>query len=1087
MISLSATLEAAANASSRIPKVKVTAENVHSNFSLLTDSVPHTVHRLKSSGTGYWIATAYDDSSPWKAIYYKRLTSLDAAVDWTAGWNLLVTTYDNNWGRWHELYVEGNNVLIVYRDSTGLDCIKYRQSTNGGASFSAAAVLAYTVSEQYGTSVPFILDYNTVYLTYRRLEPLPGYGNQRWGRSERNGGWSNFEEDKEVGDFLRLSEDDKTEWMTVCAREMTDGTHVLIYNGMFGRQMEMYGGPDRSSDDSVDSAIIIHRNSREFSTAKMVLGGSGLNQDFSYLSRGCSDWLGDYLICAMLDTYGAKADRDGKESGGELFFGRTKDMNSYDLIPANISHGLTDPYIAGVGIDGSTVVVPLSEHQSSSEIYVCDTSSWWGESPVELDITSDIVEDVNLNHAPMVSSKATAVISNQALQYRDHGTVKPGAIVRISGGYHTAAGDELQQRFKGLIYQLGGPTAYNKILNMTAMDMLSRATQTRQNRPHVLQGNNAFYLAGDTEGDDDYLVPQGGVWSFDPATGFVQTDQMPIGSAEFFSSIIGYDAGPCRMMFCKVRISNSITENYSYIGLLIEQNLVNEDTHNVVYLYYDHAPSAPGGPEGVLRIAQSNVSFNGLYKMGYEIAYEDGLTIWSADTDYWLMAYVRYGYIQAFYSTDGITWTYACDGRVLNMLHSLSIDGYAGFYSSMTNYHSSSSEQHFFSDFHVFSGNLPQSGSDVMRYMASVVGMDTDEQYEIYDTFDSAFSSRWDTPGIDGTWAISAGKAVGTPSGAPPTILLLDLSATDIIFKCDVTLQSDLTGIIARSPADGAGGYMALISTTEMGIKKYDAPDWDWVFKRNITGYPDIPDVTGTVELMIALRGPYITVYIDGVMYAAAYDTDYTEGYIGMVSGASGGSSHDNFIVDGFYKPVDVVSIRPKDKIADVMTQIAECYDGGYFFSNGDGELVFGVFDSTTADIDLRSGQIVDMDSSKMVDKVLTIQRTVGDNCYAEVRDGAWGRALGGHRYGQEDNSVVFTGEEAVERASALMEETQKISEFRPVIKGHPGLEIGDIVNVADSDDLPALDCRVLSIDERIGLVYEQSLGQLVRTEPETP
>jgi prophage tail gpP-like protein len=185
--------------------------------------------------------------------------------------------------------------------------------------------------------------------------------------------------------------------------------------------------------------------------------------------------------------------------------------------------------------------------------------------------------------------------------------------------------------------------------------------------------------------------------------------------------------------------------------------------------------------------------------------------------------------------------------------------------------------------------------------------------------------------------------------------------------------------------------------------------------------------------------------------------------------------------------PVDVVSVRPKDKIIDVMVQIAECYDGGHFFSDGDGNLVFGIFDSTDVDVDLRDGQIIEMDSAKMVDKVISIERAVGANCYGEVRDSAWGRALSGHRYAQEENSVVFTGAEATARAQALMRSTQKVSEFRPQIKGHPGLQVCDMVVVADADDLPAQNCRVINIDERLGAVYEQSLGQLVKTEPESP
>jgi hypothetical protein len=169
------------------------------------------------------------------------------------------------------------------------------------------------------------------------------------------------------------------------------------------------------------------------------------------------------------------------------------------------------------------------------------------------------------------------------------------------------------------------------------------------------------------------------------------------------------------------------------------------------------------------------------------------------------------------------------------------------------------------------------------------------------------------------------------------------------------------------------------------------------------------------------------------------------------------------------------------------MTQISECYDGGFFFSDGSGDLVYGIFDDTDVDLDLRNGQIIEMESSRVADKVVTIQRTVGTNCYGEARSSAWGRALGGHRYEQEEGGVVFTGNEAAERALALMQATHKISEYRPQIKGHPGLEICDIVSVADSDDLPAQNCRVMSIDEKVGHTYEQTLGQLIKLDPETP
>ncbi|NIR26506.1 MAG: hypothetical protein GWN77_06020 [Gammaproteobacteria bacterium] len=243
------------------------------------------------------------------------------------------------------------------------------------------------------------------------------------------------------------------------------------------------------------------------------------------------------------------------------------------------------------------------------------------------------------------------------------------------------------------------------------------------------------------------------------------------------------------------------------------------------------------------------------------------------------------------------------------------------------------------------------------------------------------------------------------------------------------------------------------------------------------------------MDLKFMCRGKYITLFANGRLVAMAVDTSLEgEGYVGLVSSCSSGDPSDHywFGIEGFYKPLDVVVIRPGDTTASIMNQIADLYDGGEFFCNESGELVWGIYDETSVDLDATDGRIIMYEETKDVGDVVSIERCEGDNAYAEARDTAWGSELMGHNYAQISSNIYQTGQACMDAATAEMEKTHRVTAESVTIKGHPGLQLGDIVTV-DEPGGGGKNRRVKGFSEVIGTVYETTLSELESLDAEEP
>ena len=405
----------------------------------------------------------------------------------------------------------------------------------------------------------------------------------------------------------------------------------------------------------------------------------------------------------------------------------------------------------------------------------------------------------------------------------------------------------------------------------------------------------------------------------------------------------------------------------------------------------------------------------------------------------------------------------------------LDSDGYVGLTGSIYN----ESSEIRFDEFRVFSLYPPQSGSDVMEYLAAISNMDTNERMEIDDSFPGiSFGPDWDAPGVDGTWSVSGGTAVGYKN-VMAALIKCSTNAAGVIVKATVNYDQPV-GIFARGNDALSKCYALVIDSGNVYLTKKDTT---WSTLMQMPWTPPLvggPGPIQAVDILLHCSGPYITGFVNGSLFVYAYDADYASGYCGMVAiGTVGSPSYVfEFQIDGFHSGIDVVTVKPKDTAATIMSQITNMYDSGAFFSDNDGKLRWGKFSGDTADLDVR-GVTIAMSADRQLDRLLSYIRAVGANAYGEVKDRDWGRALAGYEYDAIEDKTIRTRHDCNRLAEEVLAASQKIGSSTLSIIGHPGLEIGDAIDVAEEPGDAPETRRVWAYSEVLGSVYEMNMTDL--------
>ena len=1045
MISISSTLGDAAGGASRSPLLSVGVERVDHQMTVIPGlSVPYAIHRL-AQGNGYFLATGYDITNCTN-IYYKRMTSVDAAADWNSGYTLLAGAVGSGIAYRHDLYVNGSDVVVCYCRS-GVFYIK--ESADGGASFSEQAAVTSHGGENNVIGCA-ILDPNTIYFVTS--------GNVMF-RATRSGGvWTDGDDWPHSNFWTFISVGSKTSRNQMHARMMENGDHLIVFNARKGDTEEF--------ESATMIAVAIYRTS--YGWVRPALGHLTIDFDYWHLLAGMGAKMNGYFFAGILERYIEKADSGmaTPKEAYELCVARSKDLLGWHLIPTDIyvssgagySADVAECYIAGFVVDGSNVCVVISRPTIVSNVYLCPASSWWGEDPVEEVIVP--LGDISISRSTETAAQTEFTLSNKDGAYTDHNTVKAGSIVRIEAGYRTPAGDESQRRFTGSIVNKSRPGGIDKLATFTVMDMLWRATAIKQAWPQTILGQNVFFVDFADPLNVDHFVAQNGQWR-ESGGMYEQFEQ-----GENAISLCGYDPSAAHITAIKMRFVNDIADHRA--GIVIHQSVSDSGVTTAFVCYYDKTA-------GKIRIASIDTE-----EMADPVVLASSASdfVWSADTDYWLLARIVYGYIQVWYSIDGVNYVLAVSSTATS--GQLGPHGYTGLYAYIDNADETTALIRF-DNVEVFSAETYLSGSTVMEYLAAIAGIDTDEQGEIIDLFSgSSFGSRWGAD-IGGTWSVSGGYALGVNGITVPAVKLLDVSVSDVVVKCSLNVKTQDSGVVVRSTLSGANCYSGSVSTTAVKIRK--ASNGSWSTLRSIPG-----TYSGNVELVMVARGKYLSVYVDGALRCTSADSSYEDGYFGLYSDAVAGnpSQHDYYYVDGWYKPVDGVTIRPKDTVGSIMSQLASMYTDGHFFCNEDGELVYGVFDSEDVALDVRS-LILDYSYARNTDKVLTSVRAVGANAYGEVRDRPWSIALLGNRYENIQVSAAPTGNACYDLAVNEMEVSQRITEESVRIKGHPAIELCDVIGTAEPG-AAAQARQVLSFSESFGPTnYEMSFDGLQSVVGESP
>jgi len=962
LIDIDSALASAAMASSRYPAASVTVEKVAPVFTEIPGlSLAFTCHRFQQ-GDGFYIATGYECPVSTPAhIVVKRMTSVDEAADWNGAWTVLVASATTEGIKFHDMIIEGQYATVVYEKTNGV--IYAIESSDYGQTWGTeykALDLSATFDRAYLVSLVAL---RTMYVYAFKNTASPE--SHMLYKAHGLGGsavWSLTDSWNMGSHFVWKDQQYPSPVDQIIAREIGSGSTIT---------MSARKGTTRATVDKYSWIFNIQHLDPRWSVATPSMGGVVTGLDYRYNILNASRKLNDYYFAYITERAVKRVDENGiAQYILEEYIARTIDFKSFHLIPFSTQRtwGYLE-YLAGVAVDGNQVCIPIRGYADCGTILLATATSWFGEAPDELDITDRVVENVQISHSVNTAAKFGLTLSNRDGALDDHDIIKPGSVIRVSAGYNIDGTPSLQQRFTGKIVNIDHGAGADKITRYDVVDTMRSMTAIRQSRPHIIRGQNVFY----SHDELDYFVVQSGLWAEE--SGWIEQ------SASEVEAIIlaGYNPNDAHFVQAHFRaVDNIVGVNF---GLVVHHNSMsntvgasyifryNQEAQRFEVCHYDIVG-------GVIIILNSTAAIYNLAK----------------DTDYYLLAVMRHGALDVYYSTDGITWGARLFETDLNWFGSptdMFYEGYAGVYCHLPGNDAGTLR---FKDIKIHSMYLPLSGSDGMKYIAELCGLDTDEQLEIDDDFDgTAFSSRWDTPGVDGTWTVSTSLAKGTKTGGSPALLACDVSGADIIVKASIQVLTDPTGLFIRGSDSLDACYAGLLSATTVQIKKKSGGVWTTLFEATLHAPDD------TADLLFVGRGAFLSLFSNNELLAVAYDSDLTDGLIGLVSDTATNSEHDEFVVDGFYKQLDVIVIRPNDTAGAVAAQIVTAYEDGYFYANEEGALKWGLFDSLESDLDAREIETA-MNYKKNTDKILTAVHIIGDNAYSEVRDTAWAAALGGHQ-----------------------------------------------------------------------------------------
>jgi len=639
-----------------------------------------------------------------------------------------------------------------------------------------------------------------------------------------------------------------------------------------------------------------------------------------------------------------------------------------------------------------------------------------------------------------------------------------GQKIRIDAGYNTTYGAYLQQRYMGQVLSKSDVEGLPRTTSLSVFDMLHRAMSVKVGRPHILKGQNVFHIDGSDPFDIDYFVFQSGNWYQEDD--YIKQDSSGVHAFAF----CGFEESDAHVITAEVRVTGEPAGGGFSLGFMVcagPETSDPDEAPSYVTIYY-------GVGDGKIHLTNFVLTPDNCY--AENVIWSSSIGTWSLDTTYYIAAMLRAGTVSFFYSTDGKNWTKVGPYNITWSLFQPSTSGSVGLYSNVNE-----GGAVCFNNVNIFSMHEAQNGSEVIEYFATMCGMETDERVEILDDFDdAAFNSYW-LYSVDGTWDETYAAAVGYPSYGYPTLMLRDFSASDIIVDCTIDVKDEPSGLFLRGTYSMDDCYAALVSTYNTQIMEKDGGDWDILHSSYAVHQTP-------ARVRFVARGPWLSVFVNGVLSAWAYDTTLTSGYIGMASYvAYPGSYHDQFRVASFYRPLDVAILRPSDSAGAILTQIADMYDKGQYFCNEYGALTWGVFDHNTRDLDV-SGRCNSFSIDKSGDKVLSQVLVTNEELFGEYRSSEWGQALGLHRYEAKEDRFSTSRFAAYSAAAAHQADSNRIIEESIKFPGHPGLELCDIIGTNRQSGDTTRNRRVLGVTEEIGGAgYTMSISDFECDEVVTP
>lgn len=1063
MISVSSTLEAAARAASRSPISRVTAESVSLDATAITSAcVLFTYVTFQKSSSGYWFATCATGSN----FYYRKQTAPCTAAEWPC--NLGSWTVGNTvaplYAASHDVAIDGDTIVMGYLDASS--DVRIRRSTDASSSWNSFTVSIFPYLNVARQIV--IPDTTTVYVCG---PSWTGGLVDGWIRIDWNGAaWSitstHFGTGRLVIDRLPTTLYTQTTF-SVWGREVPD--YHAISATFVGDPPGGYHGIPGTSQFRIQGRFTCGIDTPNWSPVIESFGDINGDVEFKNVLIGCSREINDYYYSVIWDYYGSKAEPGSLTKSNQFFIGKTNDFIYFHKAPFTIGERIYR--VAGFALceDGDHIVFPATI-ASGARVYKLPVSSFWGYSSTELDITGDVVDQSNVTYSLDAAARAVVNLDNKDGIYDDSDNVKASSIVRISAGYKTASGNELQQRFHGKISGITLDPNLPDTAMLTVMDSLFNAGFST-GKPHIIRGPNAMFATFDEASDLDLFVPQGGNWFWNSIGSMDDSSR-----GEETVSFLGSEPSMNQIVIGAIRwrpfLGSGIFEQA--VGIAFGGSSEYPDRTYVFRLRNDDLLEF-----GYINMWASLPQFVAIDSVAYTILpAHSGYT----NTTLWFMAVNRCGTFHLYTST-GTSWTLQMSNKFADA-EGYPIDGYVGVYhcSNEGMVPTSSAYNPRVLQLLYQSMDLPYTGSDIMKFMGTFSGMESREIPEIEDAFPgAAFSARWNGTGVDGTWTVSGGAAHGAQAAGDPTTIRCDFSESDLVVQCDVEVTSDLAGVIVRADSSISECYAGMVTTSSAEIWLQDGGSWSRLISVPIT-------LADTVRLKFRCFMGFLSLYVDDYMIAITYDETLTSGYVGMVSDGST-SDHDNFFVSGFYIPVEVVVLRPADKPLNLMQQLTEMYDGGHFYCDYDNNLVWGIFDDTTVDLDLapENGVVITKSTDVSTDQILTAVRVEGDKSYSERRDQDWAMALGMNRYSSVQNAAAQSGAACSSHAYSILNDSHRIRRRTILIKGNPAMEPGDLLQaILRSGDTPK-NMLLISFNEIIGPVYEQTISESIPLDVETP